>query len=138
VTYGLLRGRLELEDGREVPSGVDVTHSFTGVATVRLPGELQLGNTLRYASGRPFTPRTAGAPGEPNGDRLPHYLRLDTRLTRFWTVRGRMLVTYVEMLNTAGRANIAGYSYDDAADTRTTLPSFFGQRTAVFGGSINF
>ena len=138
VTYSLLRGRVELEDGRVVPSAVDVTHSFTGVATVRLPGELQLGKTLRFASGRPFTPRTAGAPGAPNGDRLPHYLRLDTRLTRFWTVRGRMVVTYVEMLNTAGRANIAGYSYDDAADRRTTIPSFFGQRTAVLGGSINF
>jgi tetratricopeptide (TPR) repeat protein len=138
VTYSLLRGRLELEDGRVVPSGVDVTHSFTGVATVRLPGEFQLGNTLRYASGRPFTPRSAGAPGAPNGDRLPDYLRIDTRLTRFWTLRGRMVVTYMEMLNTANRANIAGYSYDDATDRRTTVPNFFGQRTAVFGGSINF
>jgi tetratricopeptide (TPR) repeat protein len=135
ITYGLLRGRLELEDGRVVPSAVDVTHSFTGVATVRLPAELQLGNTLRYATGRPFTPRTAG---EPNGERLPHYLRLDTRLTRFWTVRGRLVVTYLEMLNTAGRENIAGYSYDDAAGTRTTVPNFFGQRTAVLGGSVNF
>jgi len=138
VTYSLLHGRLELEDGRVVPSGVDVTHSFTAVATVRLPGELQLGNTLRYASGRPFTPRSAGVPGAPNGDRLPDYLRIDTRLTRFWTVRGRMVVTYMEMLNTADRANVAGYSYDDAADRRTTVPNFFGQRTAVFGGSINF
>jgi hypothetical protein len=48
------------------------------------------------------------------------------------------VVTYLEMLNTAGRANIAGYSYDDAAGTRTTLPNFFGQRTAVLGGSVNF
>ncbi len=138
VTYSLLRGRVELEDGRVVPSAVDVTHSFTGVATLRLPRELQLGNTLRYASGRPFTARSAGVPGAPNGSRLPHYLRIDTRLTRFWTVRGRMLVTYLEMLNTTDRANIAGYTHDDATDRRTTIPAFFGNRTAVFGGSISF
>ena len=138
VTYSLLRGRVELEDGRVVPSAVDVTHSFTGVATLRLPHELQLGNTLRYASGRPFTARSAGVFGAPNGSRLPEYLRVDTRLTRFWTVRGRMLVTYLEMLNTTDRANIAGYTHDDAADRRTAIPTFFGNRTAVLGGSISF
>ncbi|HEX8362366.1 MAG TPA: hypothetical protein VF613_19765 [Longimicrobium sp.] len=138
VTYSLLRGRVELEDGGEAPSAVDVTHSFTGVATLRLPHELQLGNTLRYASGRPFTARSAGVPGAPNGDRLPEYLRIDTRLTRFWTVGRRLLVTYMEMLNTSDRHNIAGYTYDDAADRRTAIPTFFGNRTAVFGASINF
>jgi tetratricopeptide (TPR) repeat protein len=138
VTYSLLRGRVELEDGSEVPSAVDVTHSFTGVATIRLPYELQLGNTLRYASGRPFTARSAGVFDAPNGDRLPEYLRIDTRLTRFWTVGGRLLVTYMEMLNTTDRHNIAGYTYDDAADRRTAIPTFFGNRTAVFGASINF
>jgi hypothetical protein len=117
---------------------VDVTHSFTAVATLRLPHELQLGNTLRYASGRPFTGRADGVAGEPNGERLPEYLRIDTRLTRFWSLRGRLLVTYLEMLNTTDRANVGGYSYDDAADTRTAIPVFFGSRTAVFGLSVNF
>lgn len=138
VTYSLLRGRVELEDGRTVPSSVDVTHSFTAVATLRLPRGLQLGNTLRYASGRPFTGRANGVAGEPNGERLPEYLRIDTRLTRFWSLRGRLLVTYLEMLNTTDRANVGGYSYDDAADTRTAIPVFFGSRTAVFGLSVNF
>jgi hypothetical protein len=65
-------------------------------------------------------------------------LRIDTRLTRFWTVGGRLLVTYMEMLNTTDRHNIAGYTHDDAADRRTAIPTFFGNRTAVFGASINF
>jgi tetratricopeptide (TPR) repeat protein len=138
VTYSLLHGRVDLADGRTAPSAVDVTHSFTGVATLRLPHELQLGNTLRYATGRPFTERSAAGFGAPNGARLPDYLRIDTRLTRFWTVRGRMLVTYLEMLNTTGRANIAGYSYDAAADRRAPIPTFFGTRTGVLGASLNF
>ena len=137
ITYSLLRGRVDLEDGQTVPSAVDVTHSITAVAMLKLPYDLQLGNTLRYATGRPYTPHVDGEHGPVHGDRLPMYVRLDTRLMRFWNVRGRMLVTYVEMLNTTDRANIAGYAFDDTTGERTEISTFFGQRTVVFGGSIN-
>jgi hypothetical protein len=137
LTYSLLRGRVDLEDGQTVPSAVDVTHSVTAVAMLKLPYDLQLGNTLRYATGRPYTPRIDGELGPIHTDRLPTYLRLDTRLMRFWNVRGRMLATYMEMLNTTDRMNIAGYAFDDTTGERTSIPTFFGQRTVVFGGSIN-
>jgi hypothetical protein len=137
LTYSLLRGRVDLEDGQTVPSAVDVTHSITAVAMLKLPYDLQLGNTLRYATGRPYTPRVEGELGSIHGDRLPTYLRLDTRLMRFWNVRGRTLVTYMEMLNTTDRANIAGYAFDDTTGERTAIRTFFGQRTVVFGGSVN-
>jgi hypothetical protein len=104
---------------------------------LKLPYDLQLGNTLRYATGRPYTSRVDGELGPIHGDRLPTYLRLDTRLMRFWNIRGRTLATYMEMLNTTDRPNIAGYAFDDTTGERTAISTFFGQRTAVFGGSIN-
>ncbi|HEX8393356.1 MAG TPA: tetratricopeptide repeat protein [Longimicrobium sp.] len=138
VTYSALRGRVDLADGSTAPSAVDVTHSFTGVATLRLPYDLQLGNTLRYATGRPYTERDSTGYGAPNGGRLPEYLRLDTRVTRFWTVGGRLLVTYAEMLNTTNRHNVSAYSYDEASARRTTQRNYFATRTLVLGGSLNF
>ncbi|MBA4157880.1 MAG: TonB-dependent receptor [Gemmatimonadetes bacterium] len=133
ITYSLLHGRVELDDGRVAPSAVDVTHSLTGVAKLTLPSAWQLGTTARIATGRPYT----AAEGEPNGDRLPAYQRLDARITRFWSVRSGMLVTYMEMLNVLDHANVMAYTSGGTREQRA-IPAFFADRTAVFGFSLSF
>jgi vitamin B12 transporter len=132
LTYSLLRGRLELEDGREVPSAIDVTHTLTAVGTLRLPSGWQLGSTGRFATGRPFT----RPGGEAHAERLPDYARLDARLTRFWPVRTGTLVTYLELLNALDRTNVTAYTFDTSGEQQA-IPAFF-RRTAVLGFSYSF
>jgi vitamin B12 transporter len=132
LTYSLLRGRLELEDGASVPSAVDVTHTLTAVGKLALPHGLELGTTGRFASGRPFT-----RPGMPiHSERLPNYTRLDARLTRFWSLRSGMLVSYLELLNALDRENVTAYTFDSSGEARA-IPAFF-RRTAVLGLSLSF
>jgi vitamin B12 transporter len=132
LTYSLLHGRVDLGQGMIVPSAVDVTHSLTAVAKLDLTGGWNLGSTARFGTGRPYT-----APdGEPNGDRLPDYRRVDGRLTRYSTFRNRMLVSYLELLNALDHGNVAAYSFDHTGQ-RVTVPAFFS-RTAVVGLSYSF
>jgi hypothetical protein len=133
LTYSLLRGRVELEDGQSVPSAVDVAHSLTAVGRLRLAESLELGSTARIATGRPYT----RSDGDPNSDRLPSYRRLDARLTRFWSIRAGTLIGYLEMLNALDHANVAAYSFDRSGERRE-IPTFFASRTAVLGLSLSF
>jgi len=145
VAYSLLRGRVDLVDGGTVPSEVDVTHSLTAVAT-RTIGAWQIGTTARYATGRPYTPavgaiRDGGFPepvyGERMSRRLPDYVRLDGRLTRFQRIGGRFTVFYLEALNVLDRANASGIVYDADWKNARFVDSFFAERTLVAGAEID-
>jgi tetratricopeptide (TPR) repeat protein len=148
VTYSYLDGEVELEGGERVPSAVDVTHTLTGVAKLSLGKRWEVGSTLRYGTGRPFTPvvgadadpERGGAPrpvfGAAHGGRLPDYRRLDGRVTRLVTLPGGSGVVYLEMLNLLDRENFAAYTYDAGYRQRRGVPSFFSQRTLVLGTGI--
>jgi hypothetical protein len=126
-----------------VPSALDVTHSVTGV--VRLPlGDWEVGATARYATGKPFTPVTGGAPdpatgapvpvyGELNDERLPDHRRLDARVSRYIFGAGRFGLVYLEMLNLLDRQNVMSYTYGDDFTTRVPVHAFFAHRTFVLG-----
>jgi tetratricopeptide (TPR) repeat protein len=145
ITYSLLDGRLELEDGRDVASALNVTHSVTVVGRLAISELWELGSTLRYATGRPYSGVSgsvpAGTPGYPpvpvysgvHDERLPRYARLDGRVTRYVPLRGGMAIAYVEMLNLLDRENVLGYSYDATYGQRLPITSFYRSRTAVVG-----
>lgn len=143
VSYSLLRARVYLDDGRAVPSALDVTHTVTSVA--RLPlGAWEFGATARYASGKPFTSIVGtGAGGEPtygtvHGERLPAHQRLDGRLTRYFFGQGRqMALLYLEMLNLLDRRNVMSYTYS-ADQARIPVHSVFAHRTFVLGLEVQF
>jgi vitamin B12 transporter len=149
VAYSLLRSRLELADGAEVPSSLDVTHSFTLVARLPLGQTWEVGATARYATGRPFTPivggtadDATGAPipryGDLHAERLPDHRRLDARLTRYLFGEGRSAVAYLEMLNLLDRRNVMNYTYGDDFTTRVPVNAFFAHRTLVLGVELQF
>jgi hypothetical protein len=144
ITYGFLDGRVRLEDGSDVPSAVDVTHSLTGVGRLMVWPGWELGGTLRLGSGRPFTP-ISGADAErrpvygaPHGARLPAYSRLDGRITRYVPTRGGVGVLYVEGLNLLDRRNVSGYTYAAGYAERRPVLSYFSERTLVLGLGVGF
>ncbi|HEX2190898.1 MAG TPA: TonB-dependent receptor [Longimicrobiaceae bacterium] len=148
VTYSYLDGSVELAGGERAPSAVDVTHTLTGVAKLAVGRRWEVGSTLRYGTGRPFTP-VVGTEADPgrggalrpvygavHSERLPAYVRLDGRVTRYVTLPGGSGVVYLEMLNLLDRENFAAYTYDAAYRERRGVPSFFSQRTLVLGTGI--
>jgi vitamin B12 transporter len=143
LTWSLLRGRVELDDGRTVPATLDVTHSLTSV--VRLPlGAWELGATARYATGKPFTPLVAVDSvtrmpqyGALHAERLPDYQRLDARVTRYMFGDGLRALMYLEMLNLLDRRNLMSYTYSAEAE-RVPVNSVFAYRTFVLGIELQF
>jgi hypothetical protein len=144
--YSFLRGRLDLADGREVRSPVDVTHAVTAVTRVALARGLSLGTTARYATGVPVTPvvgttpaaggRVAPVYGAPMADRVPDYARLDARLMQSIPLRNRLVTAYVEAINVLDRANASGFAYDATYRARRPVETFFARRTFVVGAEV--
>jgi vitamin B12 transporter len=143
VTYSLTRGRMGLTTGNDVPSLLDVTHTFTGVGRMSLGADWELGATARYATGRPYTPvlgatvsevrPTAPVFGDVNGARLPELVRLDARITRYVRMPRAFAVFYVEMLNLLDRRNVISYTYDASYTEQIPVHSFYAHRTFVLG-----
>jgi hypothetical protein len=143
VGYSFLDAAVELADGRTARSPYDVTHTATGSATMRLARATTLGSTVRFGSGRPFTPivgatgaadgRSTPVYGAPTSERLPAYARWDARLTQYLPLRRSMLVTFVEVLNLVGRENVAGYVWDADYRTRRSTATFYSDRTVMVG-----
>ena len=148
LTYSALDASVDLADGSTTRAPYDVTHTFTAVGRLALTDDWELGSTVRYATGKPFTPvmgsengnaETPPTPlyGVANGERLPELQRLDARLTRY--VRGdrALAVLYVEMLNLLGRRNVLAYSYDATWTQRSPVDAFYAHRTFVVGAEIS-
>jgi hypothetical protein len=143
--YSLLGATVRLADGRTVRSPLDVTHTFTATATASVGTDWSLGSTFRYGTGAPITPITGGEErdgrlvpvhGAILSDRLPAYARLDWRLMRFMRRSRFLLTTYAEVLNLAGRRNVASMWYDAEYRRRQPIHAFFARRTVVVGGEL--
>ncbi|HSJ63303.1 MAG TPA: hypothetical protein VK922_05265, partial [Gemmatimonadaceae bacterium] len=141
--YSLLHAELELHDGQTVRSPYDVTHTVAGSATLRVTSRTTVGSSLRFGSGRPYTPilgaddagggRVTPVYGAPTSERLPAYSRLDARLTRYIPLRRSMLVGFVEVLNVLDRHNVAGYVWDADYTERRATRTFYSERTVMIG-----
>ena len=113
-----------------------------------LSEHFQLGLSVKYATGRPYTPVVSSdfndkiniyvpvyAPA--NSGRFPDYKRVDLRLTYFGQLTPFIsAVVYLEGLNIFNFSNIFGYSYSPDYGERRTIESYFGQRMLVLGFSL--
>jgi hypothetical protein len=150
ITWSLMDASVTMADGASASARFDITHTLTGVARAALSDAWELGTTVRYATGKPYTPvigsrpaEVAGAPIEPtyggvHAARVPDYLRVDGRITRYQPIAGRTGVFYLEMLDLNGRRNILSYQYDRTWTRREPMESFFARRTFVLGAELGF
>ena len=149
VSYSLLDATVVLANGDRVRAPNDVTHTFTGVARTSLSDHWDLGTTLRLGTGRPYTPILGGDSiasgrgyaavyGDITSDRLPNYFRLDTRIMRLQPIAGRVVVCYLEALNVLDHRNVLAYTFDRTYRKRSSVESFFSDRTLVFGVEAQF
>ena len=150
VSYSLLRShRTQPRDlGTEVrlekgPAPFDLTHQFTAVGKVRVVGQLRVGGTYRYVTGRPYTPvaattRSASGPllpvdGPVGSERLPAYHRLDLQVIYFWPFnRTQNVVVYAALNNALDRTNVVDVTYTPGYSERRERTTNF-QRSVYFG-----
>jgi hypothetical protein len=103
----------------------------------RLSPKWELGTRLIYLSGRPYTPfdtalSTAQRRGvydlnRVNALRLPDYFRLDIRLDRNFTLKGKPALLFIGVQNITNRKNVAQYVWNrrtSAVDTNEQLGLF--------------
>lgn len=95
----------------------------SGMATLRLPGKLQLSVRNTYATGRPYTPFDIALSEEQargiydlkqvNAVRGPAYNRFDADFNRSIRIRGRILNLYGGLENALNRQNFLGMAWED-------------------------
>lgn len=150
ISYSLIRTRrqeLEVESLR--PTAYDITHNVKLIQKTNLGKGFEISSTFRYASGRPYTPIVGSMQaidghfdpiyGERFGGRLPDFIRLDARLSRFtFFGDGHYLVLYIEALNILDHKNLLDYGYSEDFSQRQNILSYFARRTVVAGFSLSY
>ena len=149
IGYGYLDTRRK-EDTQPVlgPVPESVPHNFTALSSWTLKPGWEWAATLRYASGAPYSP-VAGARPDPNGgydpvegipfsERLPLYLRVDSRITHQFAWRATRWVVFAEVMNLLDRHNVSSYAYTPDFTIRIPNESYFSRRILVAGASIQW
>ncbi len=149
ISYGFINTKRKWMDFEELSSSsFDITHNLTVIAKYNITQSFQIGINYKYATGRPFTPVINSnyisdldifepVYGNDNSDRHPTYQRLDIRLTYLTQLFDNYFtVLYVEGLNILDINNIFGYSYNRDYSQRSSVDSYFGRRTIVFGFQV--
>lgn len=112
----------------------DVRHKITFISSFLLPYNLTFGIKIKYNTGLPYTPLlgfledTIPIWGKKNSARFPYYLRIDIRITKFFTIFNYPFFLYIECLNITNNKNIIKklYSYDYKTEKDLILiPRFF-------------
>jgi hypothetical protein len=143
LVYNFLRSR-RMEDEVRIlaPSPYEITHSLTGIITLK-GSRSSLGLRYSYASGRPFTPllgrewdevERVFLPlwGEPYSQRCPAYSRCDLNGTWNVNLGKQMVVLYFGVTNLFNSQNMLRYEYSDDYSVRNNATSIFG-RTLFLG-----
>jgi len=148
VVYSFVHSeRTDPNSGAMARAAFDVPHSLTAVATRQVLRWITAAVSVRYASGRPFTPvvgatRAPQQPtwtpiyGAPYSERLPAFARVDLSASWFRVVAsGVQTVAYVAVTNVLDRRNVYTRLYTADYTSRYDVRSIFN-RALYFGGVL--
>ena len=101
-------------DGRQVPRSWDQPHAASGGLDLDLPDRWNASLAGSYHTGWPTTPFTAVQtaqgleliPGQRNSERLPHWFRLDGRVTKSIHTRRGELALALDIMNLTNHENV--------------------------------
>ncbi|MCS7025472.1 MAG: TonB-dependent receptor [Bryobacteraceae bacterium] len=122
ANFSRQRARQAGLDGIPRPASFEYPYIFNLVGGYRITPKWELSLRTAYLTGRPFTPfnlvesarqrRPIFDLSQVNALRLPDYFRLDMRLDRTFTVRGKPLLVFFGAQNVTNRKNIAGFTWN--------------------------
>jgi hypothetical protein len=149
IGYGYLDTRRKEDTQPKLgPVPESIPDNLTVMSAHTLAPGWEWATTLRCASGAPFTPVLAGSP-DPNGgwdpvngvpfsQRLPEYLRVDSRITHLFSWRATHWAAFAEVMNLLDRHNVSSYAYSPNFMERIAQDSYFSRRILVAGASIQW
>lgn len=126
--FGFLSYTLMRSERRDVVSGAwrlfdrDQPHIVNATWTYRLGRGWEIGASIRYTSGTPYTPVTsatydantdtyAARLGRPMSARNPAFSRIDLRVQKTWTFGSWSLAAYLDVQNVLNSPNREGFAY---------------------------
>lgn len=120
VSASLNRTEFEGLDGRVRRGAFDTPVIVNALAGWRPNPSWELSARARGATGLPYTPFVTEGEDAGRldfarynaGGRLPTFFALDVRADRRWTLGRTQLITYIDVQNATGRANVSRYSWD--------------------------
>lgn len=115
-------------DGIQRPSSFDYNRIANITGGYRLTPKWELSVRASYLSGRPYTPfdtrlstqqsRAIFDLNRVNAERLPDYFRLDLRVDRRFTVKGKPVLFFIGAQNVTNRKNTAGFTWNRRLNTQ--------------------
>ncbi len=122
MNVSLSRSRFSGRDGVLRPGSFDYPVVANATGTYRVSDRWDIGTRVSYLGGRPYTPFDSALSSAErrgifdlarvNGVRNPAYLRVDLRVDRRWTLKGRSVAAYAGAQNITNRKNVSGYAWD--------------------------
>jgi hypothetical protein len=120
----------------------DIPNTIQLVAQHSLSESVSIGASFRVASGKPFTPIVGSFDtpegfvplyGAINSQRLPRYERLDSSLSKSYSVAKKVsMILFVGVTNVMNRKNVFAYAY--SSDYSQHRPAEGSQGRAVYFG----
>ncbi|HVH47875.1 MAG TPA: TonB-dependent receptor [Labilithrix sp.] len=122
VSYTLMRSERRDEGQSWRLFDRDQTHILGATGVYRLGRGWEIGATVRYTSGTPYTPVTSStydatsdvySPrlGRPMSARNPAFSRVDLRVQKTWTFAKWSLAAYLDVQNALNAPNREGFAY---------------------------
>ena len=122
VSYTLMRSERRDPDEAWRLFDRDQTHILGAAGVYRLGRGWEIGATVRYTSGAPYTPVVASTydatadvysprAGQPMSARNPPFSRLDLRIQKTWTFSRWSLAAYLDVQNVLNAPNREGFAY---------------------------
>ena len=106
-------------DARSTRGAFDAPVIANAVVGWRPNAKWELSGRARTSKGLPVTPIVSSGVRagtvdftQYNSARLPYFLAVDGRIDRRWTLGQTQLITFIDVQNLTGRANISGYTWN--------------------------
>jgi len=122
VSYTLMRSERTREDGTYRLFERDQTHILGATGVYRLGRGWEVGTTVRYTSGTPYTPVVSSTYeatqdvyqprlGRSMSARNPAFSCIDARVQKTWTFSAWSLAVYLDVQNALNSENAEGFTY---------------------------
>lgn len=122
LSYTLMRSERANEGEAFRLFNRDQTHILGTTGVYRLGRGWEVGATVRYTSGTPYTPVVASTHeatkdvyqprlGRPMSERNPAFIRIDARVQKTWTFEKWSFAVYLDVQNVLNAENREGFAY---------------------------
>jgi len=149
ISYSYLDSKRKQYEAQNLfPSSYDITNTMSLVGSYNLSDQIVFGATLKFSTGKPYTPVVSSVfnskqgvyipiYAETNSGRFPNYSRVDINAQYIFALFGRFAVAVVALNNLLNQNNIYDYTYNADYSKRSEIVTN-NKRTIYMGLGLQF